>query len=384
MTSRIRLFSILGFRISLDFSLFVLAAVLIFSLGGGYFPAMVEGIDSLTAYSLAAIGALGLFASIIFHELAHSLVARQFGLPVGGITLFIFGGIAELQHEPRTPGSEFWIAIAGPIASFVLAAGIYVLGLAAENIVSVPVMVLLSYLAVANLLLAIFNMLPAFPLDGGRVLRSILWRLNGDPLKSTRVATRMGTILGYAVMALGLYEIVVLRGFTGGLWYMLIGYFITNAAAQSRFQAEILNSLRGVPVGRVMRGYADAVPAGASLQTAVIGFFDRIGRKSFPVVDDAGAIAGVLPLSAVSSVPRERWGETLVRDVAQPLTRSVFASPNDDAFDTLMRLSNGNLNELVVVYNGGLAGSISRKDLFDFHKARMAEAGYPVPSSLED
>jgi Zn-dependent protease len=383
MTSRIRLFSILGFNISLDFSLFVLAAVLIFSLGGGYFPAVAGDIGSVTAYSLAVIGTLGLFASIIFHELAHSLVARQFGLPVGGITLFIFGGIAELQHEPRTPGSEFWIAIAGPIASFVLAAVMYVISAGTESYASVPVKALFGYLAFVNLMLGIFNLLPAFPLDGGRVLRSILWRLNGDPLKSTRIATRMGTILGYSVMALGLYEMMVLRGFTGGLWYMLIGYFITNAAAQSRFQAEVLSTLRGVPVGRVMKGYADAVPAGASLQTAVMGYFDRMERKSFPVVDETGAVTGVLPLSAVSGVPRPRWSETLVRDVAQPLTRSVIASPNDDAFDTLMRLSNGKLDELMVVYNGALAGSIRLRDLFDYHDARMAEAGQPVRGSME-
>jgi Zn-dependent protease len=374
--SRVPLFTILGFRISLDYSLFVLAALLIFNLGGGFFPEWDKNISTVTAYIFAVTGTAGMFASIIFHELSHSLVARRFGLPVGGITLFIFGGIAELQHEPDTPHSEFWIAIAGPIASFVLAIGFYLINLITESFLPPAASGLFFYLSFVNLMLGVFNLLPAFPLDGGRVLRSILWWFNGDQLKSTRVAARLGTVLGYGVMALGVvYEIAIEHNYVAGLWYMLIGFFITNAADQSRAQAEIVYSLRGVPLGRVMKENIGAVPAGATLQVAVTAFFERLRRKSFPVAEEGGRIIGMLPMRALATVPRERWALTLVREVTQPLDYDSVASPYDDAFDTLMRMFRDDLGELIIVNDGVLAGSIEQRDLIDFHRMRLSAAG---------
>lgn len=373
-TFRIPLFKLLGFRINLDISLFILAALLMVNLGGGYFPAAVPGIDRTLAYALAALGALGLFASIIFHELAHAVVARRFKVGVGGITLFIFGGVAEMQEEAPTPKAEFWIAIAGPISSILLAAGFFALQALTAPAMGSEFGALVSYLAIINTILAVFNMVPAFPLDGGRILRAVLWWINGDLVKSTRIAATLGTLLGYGFVALGVYETVQGR-FTGGLWYVLIGFFVIAAARQSRVYTEISSSLKGIPVARFMKSGGFAIPASANLQDAADAYFARHYLKSFPVVDDAGYVQGTLKMKSMLKVNKRLWPLTSAISVMEPLDKGKTLTADMDALNVLLLMQDTGAAELSVLSGGKLAGIVEQRDLINFHAVQMEFAG---------
>ena len=264
-TRRFPLFSIFGFRISIDLSWFVLAALIVWSLATDLFPQDVPDQSARTYYIMGMVAALGMFGSIVFHELAHSLVARTYGIRIAGITLFIFGGVAELEDEPPTPKSEFVVAIAGPISSVILGGALFLIASLAETTSSPEVRSVLGYLMVINIALAVFNLIPAFPLDGGRMLRAILWWRNGDLRKATRLASLLGAALGIALMGFGVYTIFQ-GAQIGGLWQILIGYFVFNAAGSARRQTEIIERLRGVNVRQIMR----TPPPGAPFQQAAV------------------------------------------------------------------------------------------------------------------
>ena len=212
------LFRLLGFEVKLDFSWIFLAALVSWSLATGYFPQNLEGLSAGTYWWMAIAGAIGLFASIILHELSHSLVARQYGLPITGITLFIFGGVAEMEREPPTPRAEFMMAIAGPIASYLLAGIFYLLsGIGSGS----PLASVAAYLALINFVLGTFNLIPAFPLDGGRALRAILWSTSGDLTGSTRRTATLGQMFGAVMIGLGLVSLFY-GNTIGGIWWALI------------------------------------------------------------------------------------------------------------------------------------------------------------------
>jgi Zn-dependent protease len=246
----VKLFDIAGFQLRVDPSWLIIAALVVWSLATGYFPAEAPGLHHSDYLALATVAMLGLFVGLILHELAHSLVARRFGLGVGGITLFLFGGVAELQQEPDSPGSEFWIAIAGPVMSVALAVLFSIVGRAAETVgASHGLLALVDYLAGINLLLALFNLLPAFPLDGGRVLRAALWRAKGDLLSATRTASLVGRGFGYALVLLGLLVLFSTQSVLGGLWPILVGLFLAGAATATWQQMLTQRALRAAPWG---------------------------------------------------------------------------------------------------------------------------------------
>lgn len=261
-TQSFPLFTLFGFRIRVDLSWFVLAALITWSLATDFFPDAVPGRGAQVYYLMGAVAAVGMFASIVFHELAHSLVARQYGIRIGGITLFIFGGVAELEDEPPTPKSEFFVAIAGPISSALLGGILFGVVNLIENTAPPEAMALLSYLTVINFVLAIFNCVPAFPLDGGRMLRAALWWRQGDLHKATRIASLLGAALGVALMLYGAYN-AIQGSLVGGMWQVLIGYFVFNAAGNARRQSELVERLHGVNVRQLMRTPAPVLPAGA-------------------------------------------------------------------------------------------------------------------------
>ena len=298
------LFSVFGFRISIDLSWFVLAALIVWSLATGLFPDALPDRSAQTYYIMGTVAALGMFASIVFHELAHSVVARIYGIKIAGITLFIFGGVAELEDEPPTPKSEFLVAIAGPISSIVLGATLYLIASFFEASSLPEVLAVLSYLTVINIVLAVFNLIPAFPLDGGRMLRAALWWWQGDLRKATRVASLLGAALGIALMAFGAYNSFQ-GALVGGMWQILIGYFVFNAAGTARRQTEIIERLRGVSVRQLMRtlpnvpaGFEAQSTAGATLtadQTAVAALRQLLrGPRSEALVVADGRAVGVI------------------------------------------------------------------------------------------
>ena len=248
----ISLINIFGFKIRLDPSWFLIAALIVWGLSGSYFPDRLIGYSKHAYLFIATIAMLGLFVSVILHELAHSLIARRFGLDVGSITLFIFGGVAELEQEPQDPRSEFWIAVAGPVMSVFLGGRAYMFAGNIGNIANAkPVVVVLEYLWQVNLLLAVFNLVPAFPLDGGRVFRAALWYYKQDLIGATRIASRLGTAFGFLLIAAGVGGLVFKLGI-GGLWYIIIGFFIVSASRNSYQQLILRAALKDHSIDALM------------------------------------------------------------------------------------------------------------------------------------
>lgn len=367
-SARIPLFSLLGFRISIDLSWFILAFLIVWTLSSGQFPRAIPNLETSTYYIMGVMGALGLFASIILHELAHAVVARGFGLPIGGITLFIFGGVAELQDEPKTPRAEFWVAIAGPIASILTAAVCYVAALGAGSAGWVEGAVVLAFLATINTILALFNLVPAFPLDGGRILRSILWWRNGDIKRSTRIAAFSGTVFGGVLMVLGVVQLFTGNPI-GGTWQLLIGFFLSGAASQARSQVELTEGLRNVTVGRVMDPNPMTVPPDTTLQSLVDDYIYRYRQKLFVVVEDGRALGFIGPEQA-RKVHRRDWAHTYVRAMMSPVDHRLVVSPDMTALEAMYQFQSQNTPYLVVLEGPMLRGFLRQKDILDFLAVR--------------
>ncbi|PWK57984.1 site-2 protease family protein [Roseicyclus mahoneyensis] len=355
----VKLFTLMGFEIKIDASWLLIAALIVWSLSSGYFPQVLPGL-SQSAYLILSITAmLALFASLILHELAHSLVARRYGLGIGGITLFLFGGVAELVDEPKSAASEFWIAIAGPIMSFVLA-GLF--GLAALVAGGAGVVgILLGYLASINLVLAVFNLIPAFPLDGGRVLRAWLWQRSGDMLEATRKASGAGTVLAIGLMGLGLFS-ALSGGGIGGAWLVLIGFFVLNASRGAYQRLLVQDSLKGRRVAELMT----PDPWTAHPDMTLADLADRVMMAhavSFaPVVGD-GAVVGYVDAQLMRTIAREEWANTTVGDVMAAVDDSCLVAPRMTAEDALNRLAQGPHRKLIVVEGRQLRGVLSLRDL---------------------
>src|SRR5918997_4043923 len=259
----IPLFKLAGFQIALDWSWLILAVLITWTLASGVFPSYYPDLTPATYWSMGVIAALGLFASIILHELGHATVARRYGLPIRRITLFIFGGVAEMEAEPERPAAEFWVAIAGPIVSFLVGLVCWLL-LQAGAGAGVPVVGVLGYLATINIILAVFNLVPAFPLDGGRILRAALWYWKGSLRWATRVSSTIGGGFGILLIVLGVYRVLV-GDFIGGMWWFLIGLFVRFAAQMSYQQVLVRENLRGIPVRRIMSGNPVTVSSGITI-----------------------------------------------------------------------------------------------------------------------
>jgi len=355
----VKLFDLFGFEIKIDASWLLIAALIVWSLSSGYFPQVLPGFNSGGYLALAVVAMLGLFASLILHELAHSLVARRYGLGVGGITLFLFGGVAELVEEPRSAGSEFWIAIAGPAMSFLLA-GLF--GLAALPFGGAGLAgVLLAYLASINLVLAVFNLIPAFPLDGGRVLRAWLWQRSGDVLEATRKASLAGTVLAIGLMALGAFS-ALSGGGIGGAWLVLIGFFVLNASRGAYQRMLMQDSLRGRRVAELMTADPWTVGPDATLAEVADGVMLAHAVSFVPVVE-RGVVVGYVDAQRMRAVPREGWAERTVSEVMAPLDDSCVVPPRMTAEEALKRLAEGPHRKLIVAEGRQLRGVLSLRDL---------------------
>ncbi|MEN6333064.1 MAG: site-2 protease family protein [Phycisphaerales bacterium] len=362
---RIHLFTIFGFQVGIDPTWFLLAVLVAWSLAASLFPTYYRGYSTTTYWWMGIAGALGLFISIVFHEFWHSMVARRYGLPMKGITLFIFGGVAEMEDEPQNAKTELLMAIAGPVSSVVLA-GIFLLlarAVLAANW-SGPVMGVLQYLGWLNLVLAVFNMLPAFPLDGGRVLRSILWSIKGDLRWSTRIASSIGSGIGIVLIVLGLLTFIS-GGFIAGIWYFLIGMFIRNAAEMSYRQVILRRALGGEPISRFMQTDPVTVPPSTTVQDLVNNYFYRYHHKMFPVSGD-GNLTGCITSQQVQSIPREQWEQRSVQDVLVPCSNETTIPANTDALEALTIMNRTGNSRLMVVDGDHLVGVVTLKDMLKF------------------
>jgi len=367
-----RLFSLLGFEVKIDMSWLILAFLITWSLAEGLFPYYYKNLSRPAYWWMGAAGAVGLFLSIIFHELSHSLVARRYGLPMRGITLFIFGGVAEMEDEPRSPRAEFLMAIAGPISSIGLSFifyGLYRFGLLVDWPMSANGVI--NYLGWINGLLAAFNMIPAFPLDGGRVLRSGLWKLKNNLRWATRIASRIGAGFGVSLIVLGLLS--VLGGnLIGGIWWFLIGMFLHNASNLAYRQMLIRRALEGESVQRFMKADAVTVNPSLSLGQLVEDYFYKYHYKMFPVVENSSRkLVGCVNTQMVREVPRGEWYLHTVGEVVRQCSPENTINPNADAMEVLDTMNRTQQSRLMVVDGENLVGVITLKDMLQFLALKM-------------
>ncbi len=356
------LFRLYGFDVRLDASWGLLALLVIWSLAKGYFPGEVPGRPDAIYWLSGILGATGLFGSIIFHEMCHSLVARRYGLPINGITLFIFGGVAEMEEEPDSAKVEFLMAIAGPIASYVLAIGFFITAwITGAAGVYGPFVAVLGYLAMINTMLATFNLIPAFPLDGGRVFRAILWQWKGNLRWATRYASRAGTAFGVILIVLGVLNLVQ-GDFAGGLWIALIGLFLHNAASASYTQLRTRQAMEGQRVHRYMTRNPVSVPPHICIRDVVDDYVYVHGHDMFPVVNGT-ELLGAIDLRQIKDVPQSQWENVLVREVMSPCSPENMIQAGDDAVRAISVMQQSGNSRLLVMDKGQLAGVIALKDI---------------------
>jgi Zn-dependent protease/CBS domain-containing protein len=367
---RVRLFNLFGFEVRLDASWLIIAILVTWSLASGLFPYLYPGLTQETYWIMAVVGALGLFISIIIHEFSHSLVARRFGMPMKGITLFIFGGVAEMGEEPPTAKAEFLMAIAGPVTSLVLAALfllVYRVGVQMDW--QEPVKAVFYYLASINGLLAAFNLLPAFPLDGGRVLRAILWGVKGDLRWATKVAANLGSLLGTGLLVLGIVKFLG-GNLVGGLWLALIALFLRHAAQTSYQQLLVRKALEGETVRRFMVANPITVPPELTVRQLVEDYILTYHHRMYPVLEGE-QLLGLVSTRQVREVPREIWDQQLVRDILLSVSPGNSIAPNTDAVQALAKMNQTGFSRLLVVDHGRLAGLLTLKDLLNFFSLKV-------------
>ena len=366
----IPLFKLAGFQVGADWSWLLLALLVSWTLATGVFPSYYPGLTPGIYWSMGVIAAAGLFASIVLHELAHAVVARRFGLPIRGITLFIFGGVAEMEGEPPTAKAEGLMAIAGPIASFLIGLGCWLAARAAvASGAGEPVVGVLGYLASINVILAVFNLVPAFPLDGGRVLRAVLWYWKGSLRWATRIASWIGGAFGIALIVLGVWQVLT-GDFVGGMWWFLIGLFVYAAAQASYQQVLIRESLRGVPVHRLMTANPITVPPSISVAQLIDDYVYRHHYNLFPVVEN-GRVIGCVGINDVKRLPRERWASTTVSSIMQPCSPETAIRPDLEATEALALMNRSGNSRLLVTDGDRLLGVVTLRDLLKFLTLRL-------------
>ena len=369
---RIDLFKMFGFQVRIDFSWIIIAVLIAWSLSTGLFPFQYEGLATSTYWMMGIVGALGLFLSIILHEFSHSLVARKHGMPMKGITLFIFGGMAEMSDEPPSPKAEFTMAAAGPISSLLIAGFFYLIYTAGVGLgISDPVNGVIQYLALINLILAVFNTVPAFPLDGGRVLRSILWRIKGNLRWATRVSSTIGSGFGVALILLGIFNVLFVGNFVGGMWWFLIGMFLYNAARMSYQQLLTRKALEGETVRRFMKTDPVTVSSDLTVDRLVEDYVYRYHHKMYPVVADSNKVEGCVTTKQIKAVPKEDWNRKKVGEIAAPCSGDNSISPDTDAIKALSMMNRTGASRLLVTEGDRLAGVITLKDMLNLLSLRV-------------
>jgi Zn-dependent protease/predicted transcriptional regulator len=365
------LFTLFGFEVKLDLSWLLLALLISWSLGAGWFPVRYPELSTHVYAWMGVSVAIGVFFSIVFHEFSHSVVARYYGMPIRGITLFIFGGVAEMESEPPNPKAEFLMAIAGPVSSFFLAAVLWGgAGIAQAAAWPLPVIGVLSTLAVINLTVAVFNLAPAFPLDGGRVLRAALWHWRRDLHEATFVSSRIGRGFGTALMILGVVAFVG-GNVIGGMWWFLIGIFVRGAASSSYQQLVLKDLVEGQPVSRFMRSEPVTVGPSVSIAEWVEDYVYRHHYKMYPVLDGT-RLLGCISVDKLQGIRREDWSSTKVADLMESRSESNTV---DAGTDTMALLTNilkpGGRSRFMVVENDRLVGIIALKDLLELISLKL-------------
>lgn len=365
-----RIGKLFGIPLEVNASWFLIFFLVAVSLTTSYLPAALPGRSNVVYVALAMVTTFAFFGSIVIHEFAHSIVARAGGLRISKITLFVFGGVSQMDEEPRGPRQEFLMAAAGPAMSLVLGGiGLLTLSLLGKNaspLISVP----LNYLTFINFSVAIFNLLPGFPLDGGRVLRSILWGITGDVLKATRWASRAGQAIGYLLVSVAVLG--VLRGTLDLIWFAVIGWFLASLAAVAYQQQVVRTRLANVPLSNVMSSPVVTVPGETTLEEMAHSYFLGGRHSRYPVVAD-GHVVGLVELQSTRDVPRARWADVTVAEVSRRDLAEVVATPDTSVDHVLARLEPSGPGAVLVVEDGRLAGIVTRADVIRLLRSQTAE-----------
>ena len=348
--------TVIGIPIRVHFSWLIVFGLITWLLSSRYFPTVAPDLPIASYWVKGALAALLLFASVAFHELAHSYVAQKYRLTIESITLFIFGGVAQLKGDPPHPRAEFWIAIAGPLSSFFLSGVFFLLSM---NVAG-GTRALFAYLAQINLILGIFNLIPSFPMDGGRVLRSAIWGKKKDYFYATQKASSIGRGIALFFIFFGLFSIFT--GGMGGLWLMFIGWFLYSAAQASYQQATLQETLSGIKVKDIMVTEMQTIDPSISLDEAVNQYFLRHGYGGFPVIDD-GKFLGIITLKEVKNVPREDWGKVKVSEAYVPHEKRWEISPDADAIKALELMIKEDKGRIAVTEKDRIIGLITRNGI---------------------
>jgi Zn-dependent protease/predicted transcriptional regulator len=360
-----------GIQLRLHYSWFLIFALVTFALAASYYPSVFPDWSLSARIAAGLITSILFFGSVLVHELMHSIVSQRQGIPVKSITLFIFGGVSQITSEPKQPADEFRMAIVGPLSSLVLAGiflGIYFQLRSGSTFADQFVTGLAYWLGYINLLLGAFNLIPGFPLDGGRVLRSLIWWRNHNLRRATRIASNAGRVIGFLFIFGGIYLI-----FTGywfdGIWLALIGWFLESAAAGSYQQLLMEEMLKGHTAGEIMSGDCAVVPPDMTIDHLVNGNILTSGRRCFPVVSGSG-IVGLMTLANISEVPRDQWTTETVQQAMTPFEKLKWVRP-DEELSTVMRiLTEDNVNQVPVVADHQIIGMVTRENLLNFVHVR--------------
>ena len=366
-----RIGSLFGIDIRIDSSWIIIFTFVTWTLASFYFPNRFAGWPRWQYWIIGVVTSLLFFASVLGHELTHSLVAIKQGESVRSITLFILGGVAELKGEPESPFKEFSMALVGPLSSIVIALFFLVISLLVRDI-SQPLWALTRYLALINFIIAIFNLIPGFPMDGGRVLRAIVWRITGDLRKATRVASLTGQSIAFLFIVFGIF-LIFGKAFFNGLWMVFIGWFIHSAAARGYKQVVMKDMLKDIRARDLMNREFETVSRELSLQELIEDHILKRRQRAF-LVFEKGQLDGIICLDDVKAVPKEKWATTQVGEIMTPKEKLETVLPEDDGSSVLAKLTGRNVNQVPVVKGAEVEGILCRSDVLQFLQLR-AELG---------
>ena len=353
---------ILGIPIGLDYSWFVIFALLTWMLADNYYPAEFKDWPRLLYWFTGAVTAVMLFVSVLLHELGHSVVALQYKIPVRSITLFLFGGVAQIGAEPPSAIAEFLIASAGPLVSLILAVLFYAVQPLVGGIE--PLLGLAKYLAYINLALVLFNLIPGYPLDGGRVFRAIVWAITGNMRRATLIAANVGRLFAFLFIFIGVWQMIS-GNFTGGLWIAFIGWFLDTAASAQVQQVTVQGLLTGHRVSQAMSTHCAAVPADLTLQDLVDEHILGSGQHCF-LVKRGDDTVGLMTLDRIKEVPRPEWSTTRAGQVMLPLQQLKSIDPDTELWAALQKLDRNGVNQLPVTRDHHVIGMLGREDVITF------------------
>lgn len=351
-----------GIPVYVDYSWFLIFALLTWTLAVGYFPSQFKNWPTVEYWLIGAATAIMLFVSVLLHELGHSIVALFYKIPVRSITLFIFGGISQISSEPTTPLSEFLISIAGPLVSVLI--GVIFLIIRPLTTSMEPLLAFVQYLIYINIALAIFNLIPGYPLDGGGVLMSIIWGITHNMSRARIIAANVGRVIAYLFIILGVWQ-AFSGNFINGLWIAFIGFFLNSAASGQVRQQKIQDMLEGHKVSEAMSPNYTSLPEDTTLQELVDEHILGGGRRSF-IVEEGGHVKGLLTLHHIKEVPRDQWPTTTVAQAMLPVGRLKQIHPDTELWTAMEAMDRDGVNQLPVMMDGEIQGMLTREDVISY------------------